>query len=278
MESLVETFPFDRVAELYDRVRPSYPAAFVDSALGGRDVRDVLEVGCGTGKLTVDLVARGLRVEAVEPGTSLAAIAAERAPQARISVGRFEDFEAPAQSFDAVFSATAFHWVDPRVGWKKAAGLLRAGGIVALLSHVYVTDDETRASQEALRDIYGARWRLRTEGEVVEGAAAQAANISALWAWLENPAIAVPEAAQLFGRVEFTSMPYRQDVGGSELIALQRTTATHLGLGTAEQQRVERAISELVEGLGGTFPIRQLAVLAVAERRGDRRSLTRARV
>jgi SAM-dependent methyltransferase len=258
---------FDRAAELYDRARPGYPEALIDAALAGRRVRDVLEVGCGTGQLTVALTARGLRVEAVEPGANLAALARRRAPQAQVHVARFEDFDAAAESFDAVFSATAFHWVDPAVGWVKAARVLLRGGVLGLLSHVYVTDERTRRSQEALRDIYGAPWELRDEREVVEGALVRAGNISAVWGWLEDPAIEVADAGRLFGEARFESIPRQLDLAASDLVDVQRTTATHLSLGAAEQERVEREIVELVEGLGGSFPIRQLAVLALAERR-----------
>ena len=52
---------FDEVADAYDEVRPGHPEAIVDEAIvrgalspGAR----VLEVGCGTGKLTELLVAR----------------------------------------------------------------------------------------------------------------------------------------------------------------------------------------------------------------------------
>jgi SAM-dependent methyltransferase len=258
---------FDGVAEVYDRVRPRYPDRLLDVALGDRPIRDVLEVGCGSGQLTVDLVARRLRVEAVEPGAKLASIARRRAPDAQIHVARFEDLELADASFDALFSATAFHWVDPRVGWAKAARVLRQGGILALLGHVYVTDDETRSAQEALRDVYEAPWRLREPKDLIDGAGARLENISDLWGWVENPAIAVAVAGKLFGEAHFDAVPRWLDLTAAELLDLQRTTATHLSLDAPRRERVERGISELVARLGGSFPIRQLAVLAVAERR-----------
>ena len=53
-------------ADVYDRSRPAYPPAAVDwlvEHVGG----DVVEIGAGTGRLTLALAARGVRVVAVEP-------------------------------------------------------------------------------------------------------------------------------------------------------------------------------------------------------------------
>src|SRR4029077_15228800 len=108
---------FDSVAEAYDDVRRGYPTALVDAALtrgalaaGAR----VVEVGCGTGKLTQALVARGLRVDAVDPGARMIEVARRRvgrSPLVRFHVARFEDVAFGRAPFDAVVSATAFHWV-----------------------------------------------------------------------------------------------------------------------------------------------------------------------
>ena len=258
---------FNRIAATYDRVRPGYPRQLLDTALRDRTVTQVLEVGCGTGQLTGALVARGLEVQGVEPGPSLAELARKRAPGAVIHLGRFEDVSLPDAAFDAVFSASAFHWIDPAVGWAKAARVLRPGGTLALLSHVYVTDDATRAAHEAAAAIYGADWRLRPEEEVLAGARDRRGNVSEVLAWLDNPTMAVPEAAQLFGEVELDAVPERYDLDAGELLDLQRTTATHLYIDPADLDRVERKLVELVERLGGRFPIRQVAIAAVAERR-----------
>src|SRR5262249_21801931 len=104
---------FDRVADAYDEVRPGYPASIVDIALergGLRAGSRVLEVGCGTGKLTELLAARDLQVDAVDPGPNMIAAARRRVGEAanvRFHVGRFEDMNLPKGVFEAVLSATA---------------------------------------------------------------------------------------------------------------------------------------------------------------------------
>lgn len=62
---------FDAAAERYDTSRPGYQMATIDDLIrfaglvpGSR----VLEIGCGTGQLTVPLAERGLNVTAVELG------------------------------------------------------------------------------------------------------------------------------------------------------------------------------------------------------------------
>src|SRR5579863_3557561 len=115
---------FDEIAAEYDRHRPAYPDELIDRAcqvagIGSGD--RVLEVGCGTGQLTRSLAARGLHVTALEPGTSLIALARQNLEGAGAVVfvnAQFEDAVLPREQFRAVFSASAFHWVDPRVGWQ----------------------------------------------------------------------------------------------------------------------------------------------------------------
>src|SRR6202050_4947832 len=113
---------FDEIAAEYDRYRPAYPDELVDRAcqvagIGSGD--HVLEVGCGSGQLTRSLVARGLRVTALEPGTSLLALARqnlEGAGEVEFVNAQFEDASLPREQFQAVFSASAFHWSAPESG------------------------------------------------------------------------------------------------------------------------------------------------------------------
>ncbi|HEY7069082.1 MAG TPA: methyltransferase domain-containing protein, partial [Acidimicrobiales bacterium] len=135
---------FDEVPELYDRVRPAYPdQLYADLvAITGVDERSsVLEVGCGTGQATRSLAALAGSVTAVELGAGMAAVARDRLatfPNVAIETSGFEEWDDRGRRFDVLVSASAWHWIDPAVGWRRAHDLLRPGGWMALLAHIVV--------------------------------------------------------------------------------------------------------------------------------------------
>src|SRR6202050_110607 len=132
---------FDEVAAEYDRHRPVYPDELVDQAcqvagIGAGD--QVLEIGCGSGQLTRSLAARGLHVTALEPGQNLIALARQNlagAGEVEFVNAQLEDALLPRERFQAVFSASAFHWADPEVSWRKAADVLVPRGTLALVQY-----------------------------------------------------------------------------------------------------------------------------------------------
>lgn len=135
-ERLRETF--NGVADAYQAARPSYPTELYDDlvALTGLSPGDrLLEIGCATGKATLPLLARGFSVVCVELGSELARVA--RANFAglpgEVHVGAFESWQTD-ERFDLVYAATAWHWIDPEVRYRKARALLRPGGHLAFWS------------------------------------------------------------------------------------------------------------------------------------------------
>jgi SAM-dependent methyltransferase len=157
---------FDAVADLYDRVRPDYPTEAIEDLvqLAGIDSRArVLEIGAGTGQLTLELAKRGCEIVAVELGPRLAAIASRRLgsfPKVSVVNAAFEDWPLPSQPFDTVVAATSFHWLDPAVRVTRAADCLRTGGALAIVSTEHVAGG-TDAFFAAAQSCY-ERWDAST--------------------------------------------------------------------------------------------------------------------
>jgi SAM-dependent methyltransferase len=153
---------FDEVAELYDRARPRYPAALIGdlvtmTALGPGS--RVLEIGCGTGQLTVPLAERGAEVVALELGPRLAEIARRktaRFERVEVVVADFEDWPLPAEPFDLVVAATSFHWLDPRTRVARCAAACGPTGALAIIDTRWGWGSMDRFSVES-EQCY-ARW------------------------------------------------------------------------------------------------------------------------
>jgi SAM-dependent methyltransferase len=135
---------FEGAPELYDRVRPRYPNELVDDliALAGLPEQGrILEIGAGTGIATLPLAERGYQIVAVELGTNLAAVARRKLANfgnVEVVVSAFEELQLPEEPFDLVMSATAWHWVDPSVGYRKAAEALHSDGALAVFGYWHV--------------------------------------------------------------------------------------------------------------------------------------------
>ncbi|MGE3288314.1 MAG: class I SAM-dependent methyltransferase [Pseudonocardia sp.] len=130
---------FGSVAADYARHRPGYPDEAIGWALGGRR-GDVLDLGAGTGKLTESLVARGLRVTAVDPDPEMLAELHRRIPGVDAREGDAEAIPLPDRSVDAVLAGQAMHWFDPTRALPEIRRILRPGGVLAGLWNA--DDDE----------------------------------------------------------------------------------------------------------------------------------------
>ena len=148
---------FNEVADVYDRVRPSYPEDLFDDLFSLLPARpDIVEVGPGTGQATKSLLARGASVLGVEIGPATAAKLRANHPsdRLRISVGDFEVLELGERRFDALFSATAYHWISPAAQTARPAALVRPAGVVAIVDAIQVAAPEDAGFFAAAQPIY----------------------------------------------------------------------------------------------------------------------------
>jgi SAM-dependent methyltransferase len=275
---------FDDVATAYDEIRPSYPPALVDAAIerGALDSRSrVLEVGSGTGKLTELLVARGLRVDAVEPGPNMIEAARKRlggaTEQVRFHTGRFEDVALPDGAFAALFAAAAFHWIDPEIGWRKAASCLARGGVLALLAHCGMSDGEGAEAEAGFRDVLRKHAPEVADSlppaldleTILAGAEERRGNVSAVWDWImgEFHGLATDDAAELFDDVEVLTTVSTVEQTTDQFCDHIRTTSLYFRIDPASRAAFEEDERRLLDGLGGTLRFSHAAILVTARRR-----------
>ncbi|MGO8960279.1 MAG: class I SAM-dependent methyltransferase [Streptosporangiaceae bacterium] len=181
---------FEQVASSYHHARPEYPAELYDCLLAtaGLSPGDtLLEVGCGTGKATLPLARMGFAITCLEPGALLAEQARRNLaghPAVRVVQSSFEDWRPDDQTrSDLVFAATAWHWVDPAVRYRRAWEALRPAGHLAIWTATHVVPAEGDPFFAEIQEVYDeigeglpAGARFPAPGEVPDECADMAAS------------------------------------------------------------------------------------------------------
>src|SRR5919206_2612926 len=121
----------------YDRFMGRYSvplaprfAAFAGIAPGQR----VLDVGCGTGALTSELVRQlgAAAVNAVDPSDRFVAAVRDRHPGVRVQPATAEQLPFEDRAFDAALAQLVVHFMaDPVSGLREMARVTRAQGVIA---------------------------------------------------------------------------------------------------------------------------------------------------
>ena len=256
---------FDDIADLYDRVRPSYPDELFADLCDLTSIEagaSVLEVGCGTGQATRALAGMGCSVTAVEMGPALADLARTRLadlPNVVVETSDFETWDSGDRQFDAVVAASSWHWIDPSVGWPRAHRMLRPGGSIALLGHVVVRrpdEPEVFAETADLHEQFAPGhpgWGnppleddIRSTGEA--------------WGSVDDP-------GDLFGPTTVRWYPMEQWLDGAGCADLLRSTSLYRALDNDVREPLLDAVAERIRThLGDQVVRRYLSVLRVGHR------------
>lgn len=156
---------FGQLVEHYDAGRIALPPEFVGQTLARLGIAASagpgprLEVGAGTGQLTAALLAGGARVVAVEPSEPMAdrlrqnLAASVASGQLSVRCQPFESLDPAAfEPVSEIWSADAWHWVDPIAGYPLAARLLRPdGALICTWSYPLLADHDL---QHRLNQVY----------------------------------------------------------------------------------------------------------------------------
>ncbi|TWP34063.1 class I SAM-dependent methyltransferase [Leekyejoonella antrihumi] len=141
----VRRWSFGAAAATYDRGRPEWPAETLNWLIGApAERREVLDLGCGTGKGTRGLVEHGHRVTAVDTSMGMLEVLRdwrdelpdERTQQLVIRQGSAESLPVADDAVDAVVCLQAWHWFDAQKAAAEVARVLRPGGTLGVAWHV----------------------------------------------------------------------------------------------------------------------------------------------
>lgn len=196
-------------AERYQRYRPRYgPELYqlIEARSPGR--RDLaVDLGAGTGQVTIDLLGRFARVVAVEPDPDMAARIAPD-PRLAVQVCAAEEADVAEGAADAVVAGTAFHWMDAARVSANAKRWLRSGGVFC----VFVYPEFSAMEPEAVRDRLAA-----------EGAKWAACKDERLKTW--TPYVDAVRATGVFAAVEAIRVPHVWRAPAAEIAGFYLSTS-----------------------------------------------------
>jgi SAM-dependent methyltransferase len=243
---------FIGTAEAYARYRPPYPRPMLDdliarAALGSaaelRASGALLDLATGPGRVALDLAGTFARVLAVDLEPEMVAVGARRAAERGIDnitwmVGRAEDLEIVAGTFDLITIGEAFHRVEQAVVAANALRWLRPGGCFATLGadgrfsgdvpwQVKLRTVRAHWAERAFPDGYGAL----IPGQAADGAGREGVLLAAGFAEAESRDFA--EAVEvdfesIVGILESSSVCSR-NVLGSDFEPFRRDLRAALG-------------------------------------------------
>ena len=154
-------------ADAYDRFMGRYStqlAAQMADLAGIEAGQRVLDVGCGPGALTTELVARvgAESVSAVDPSQQFVEAARERHPGVDVRRSAAEELPFPDATFDAAIAQLVVHFMaDPGRGLAEMVRVTRPGGAVAACVWDHAGEQTPLAIfWRAARELF-PEWRVR---------------------------------------------------------------------------------------------------------------------
>lgn len=249
---------FDEAAETYDIARPGYPRELIDKLIGLTQLpanARILEIGCGTGQITVPFAERGYEIVAVELGENLARIAASNLatfPRVQVIHSTFEEWIADTLPFDLVLSAQAFHWIDPEIGYPKIRRLLKGEGHLAVVCNLF--PGGAGSVYRDLEAVYRNHFPQRDEQD--EPLSLQ-----------ENMArtLASIRDSGLFGEPIVWETPWIETYTTDRYMKLLDTFSDHLTMNAVSRKQLADSVRTIINKHGGAIDRPLLATLFLAQ-------------
>lgn len=146
---------FNEIISDYETARPGYPKELYNDIIEFSMIKpdaNILEIGSGPGQATDYFIKRGYAITGLEIGDKQVEYLSEKYSEYHnfnAICSSFEEYNSSDETYDLVFSATAFHWIEPETGYPKAYNLLKKDGTLAVFWHMSsVIRQQTEAFNE----------------------------------------------------------------------------------------------------------------------------------
>ena len=251
---------FDEITENYDKTRWDYPPEIFSDIIkysSPGSVRNALEIGAGTGKATVQALDAGYGVLAVEMGENMTEFLKRKFSENeefKVITSTFEDAELEDSSYDLIFAASAFHWIDADIGCPKVFRLLKDGGTFALMRLNVVrqgegdlTDDIEAAYVKHYYTHY-EDWRKR-EKRIVEMSIDDYLDPEELHRGFRLKGL------EPYGFTDITMKLYKSYklYTADEYVSLMKTMSDHISLPEKNRKDLHNALTDAINKNGGTL-------------------------
>jgi ubiquinone/menaquinone biosynthesis C-methylase UbiE len=253
-----ESQRFNKVANLYETYRPSYPPELVNDIIslsGIHQEERILEVGSGTGIATRLFAQRGFSILCLEPGQNLINVASEKLksyPKVSFERCRFENWTANQGAFDLLISAQAFHWVPQEVRFLKAASVLKQHGHLAIFWNMYPR------IEGAIGTDLDQAYRKQVPETVKDDTSFEEL--------IERRAKSL-EAYGFFENVITRTYPWSVHYKTKAYLGLLNTYSDHLRLSEQRRNLLFEEIAEVIDKHGGYIEKPYLAALYMAQKK-----------
>ncbi|RCW50264.1 methyltransferase domain-containing protein [Paenibacillus prosopidis] len=251
---------FNAVANEYEKFRPSYPSELFQGIIQYSLIEKhdrILEIGCGTGQATSGLVDLGYEhITCVELGKNLADITTEKFKHIKsINVinSAFEDWEGREESYSLAISATAFHFIQPEIGYPKVSKLLKNKGSAAFFWTVHEPSFDEIYS--AIRDCY-QRYAPQLDDinkpspdEVI------------------NERLKITEQTNLFDELAVKEYRWFQEYTSEQFISFLNTHSGHRLLAEDIRESLFNEIKDVIDQYGGVISKPHLVALFLARKK-----------
>ena len=254
---------FDTVASTYEKFRPGYVEELYQEIFDYMPISEssrVIEVGIGGGQATLPLLQTGCELTAVEYGARFCELCTEKFkdyPKFSVITSRFEEAELARNTFDLVFSASAFHWVPEEIGYPKVFSVLKKGGVFARFANHPFRDKGNPALTEEIDRIYGKyyyNFHNRKQEAAQEYSEEQANNRALI--------------AGKYGFVDIRYAIFRRTriFSAKEYIALLGTYSDHIAIEETMRTEFFAKLEEAINNHGGTMTIYDTMDLQLARK------------